>query len=63
MDFLKEEITTEQICLVMVLFMIAGYGVLFMNSLVEYSSSILFMGLGITLLFGIAVSGYFKTKS
>lgn len=62
MDFLKEDITTEQISLVMVVLMTVGYGILFMNSMVEYSSSILFMDLGITLLFGIAVSGYLKAK-
>lgn len=62
MNFLKDDFTTGQLGLAMVVLLTMGYGILFMNTRVDYSSSIFFMDLGITLLFGIAVSGYLKAK-
>jgi len=63
MHSFNKNITTERLTMILVILLIIGYGIQFLNSRIQIGNTALFMDLGLTILMITAISNVWIEKN
>lgn len=63
MNTFNENITTERLTTLLVILLIVGYGIQFLNSQIQFGGTVLFVDLGLTILTVIAITNIYMEKN